>query len=64
MCFTAWIDQSSDNGPGILFLPVKMMKSVKTPVNVGTCLPLNKARVVSKASDEAVAAGKAVTVAT
>ena len=53
-----------DNGPGILFLPVKMMKSVKTPVNVGTCLPLNRARLVHKASDAAVLSGKAVTVAT
>jgi len=53
-----------DDGPGILFLPVKMMKSVKTQVDVGTCLPLNKAKTVSVASDAALAAGKAVTVAT
>jgi len=53
-----------DNGPGILFLPVKMMKSMKSKVDVGKCLPLNKARVVHKASDASVAAGKAVTVAT
>ena len=53
-----------DNGPGILFLPVKMMKSVKTTVDLGKCLPLNKARVHSQASAAAVAAGKAVTVAT
>jgi pyruvate/2-oxoglutarate/acetoin dehydrogenase E1 component len=53
-----------DNGPGILFLPVKMMKSVKSKVDVGKCLPLNKARLVHAASDAAVASGKAVTVAT
>jgi pyruvate/2-oxoglutarate/acetoin dehydrogenase E1 component len=53
-----------DNGPGILFLPVKMMKSVKAPVSVGVCLPLNKARVLNKASDASVKARKAVTVAT
>jgi len=35
-----------DNGPGILFLPVKMMKSVKSTVALGECLPLNKARLV------------------
>merc|ERR1740117_423126 len=34
-----------DNGPGILFLPVKQMKSVKGGVDEGVCLPMNKARV-------------------
>eukprot|EP00614_Pseudopedinella_elastica_P011746 CAMPEP_0172592566 /NCGR_PEP_ID=MMETSP1068-20121228/11560_1 /TAXON_ID=35684 /ORGANISM="Pseudopedinella elastica, Strain CCMP716" /LENGTH=803 /DNA_ID=CAMNT_0013389615 /DNA_START=67 /DNA_END=2478 /DNA_ORIENTATION=- len=53
-----------DDGPGILFLPVKMMKSVKSTIEEGVCLPLNKARVHHWASDESVAAHKAVTVAT
>jgi pyruvate/2-oxoglutarate/acetoin dehydrogenase E1 component len=51
-----------DNGPGILFLPVKMMKETKGPVTLGTCLPLNKAVYLHRASDEAVKSGKAVTV--
>ena len=53
-----------DNGPGILFLPVKMMKGTKRPVAVGECLPLNKAVLLEQASDAALAAGKAVTVLT
>merc|ERR1719253_2002332 len=53
-----------DNGPGMIFLPVKMMKGVKTPVAKGECLPLNKANVLHAASDEAVAEGRAVTVLT
>ncbi|CAM9465295.1 unnamed protein product [Chrysoparadoxa australica] len=53
-----------DNGPGMLFLPVKMMKSVKGTVNVGTCDPLNKCVVLNKASDASVKDGKAVTVLT
>lgn len=53
-----------DDGPGILFLPVKMMKEVKGSVDLGTCMPLNKAAVLHKASDESVAKGKAVTVLT
>merc|ERR1711968_342137 len=53
-----------DNGPGMIFLPVKQMKSVKTPVAKGECLPLNKANVLHAASDEAVAEGRAVTVLT
>ena len=53
-----------DNGPGILFLPVKQMKSVKGSVDVGVCLPMNKARVLHKASDASISAGKAVTVLT
>merc|ERR1711968_326335 len=53
-----------DNGPGMLFLPVKQMKSVKTTVALGKCDPLNKANVLHAASDEAVAEGRAVTVLT
>ncbi|KAH8068143.1 pyruvate dehydrogenase [Aureococcus anophagefferens] len=32
-----------DDGPGILFTPVKLMKDAKVPCDVGTCMPLNKA---------------------
>ncbi len=53
-----------DDGPGMLFTPVKLMKDEKVPVDVGTCLPLNKAHLMSKASDASVAASKAVTVLT
>jgi len=53
-----------DNGPGILFLPVKQMKSVKGSVDEGVCLPMNKAAVLHEASDASVSAGKAVTVLT
>lgn len=53
-----------DNGPGILFLPVKMMKEVKGTVNVGNCMPLNQAALLNKASDASVAKGKAITVLT
>ncbi|KAL3911884.1 MAG: hypothetical protein SGILL_007108 [Bacillariaceae sp.] len=53
-----------DNGPCFLFAPVKMMKEAKGPVDLGKCMPLNKAAVLHKASDEAVNAGKAVTVLT
>ena len=53
-----------DNGPGILFLPVKMMKESKGPIDIGKCMPLNKAELLHKASDASVAAGKAVTVLT
>merc|ERR1740138_1750268 len=53
-----------DNGPGMIFLPVKMMKGVKTPVAKGECLPLNKANVLHAASAESVANKKAVTVLT
>jgi pyruvate/2-oxoglutarate/acetoin dehydrogenase E1 component len=41
-----------------------MMKESKGVVPVGTCLPLNKAKVLHRASDAAVASGKAVTVLT
>lgn len=53
-----------DNGPGILFLPVKMMKEVKGKLDLDQCMPLNKAKLLHKASDESVANGKAVTVLT
>ena len=43
-----------DNGPGILFLPVKMMKEVKGSVAKDQCMPLNKAAVLHQASDAAV----------
>lgn len=36
-----------DNGPGILFTPVKTMKEAKGFVDVGECLPLNKCEVRS-----------------
>ena len=53
-----------DNGPGMLFLPVKMMKEVKGAVDLDRCLPLNKATVLNAASDASVQAKKAVTVLT
>ncbi|TFJ86361.1 hypothetical protein NSK_002569 [Nannochloropsis salina CCMP1776] len=53
-----------DNGPGILFLPVKLMKEIKGNAPVDQCLPMNKAVALSAASDAAVLAGKAVTVLT
>ncbi len=53
-----------DNGPGILFTPVKMMKDTKSTVDLDKCLPLSKAAVLNKASDSAINAGKAVTVLT
>ena len=51
-----------DNGPGILFLPVKMMKETKGPVKIGECLPLNKGVYLHKASYDSVKSNKAVTV--
>merc|ERR1711990_1150452 len=53
-----------DNGPGMLFLPVKQMKSVKSTIAVGKCDPLNKCKLLHEASAEAVASKKAVTVLT
>lgn len=53
-----------DNGPGILFCPVKMMKGVKGELELGRCLPLNKAAVLHAASEESVAKRTAVTVLT
>merc|ERR1719506_1069202 len=53
-----------DDGPGILFTPVKLMKDAKVPCDVGTCMPLNKAALVYAADPAAVANGDAVTVLT
>jgi len=53
-----------DNGPCFLFLPVKMMKDTKSKVDLGKCMPINKAVVLHSASDASIAAGKAVTVLT
>ena len=53
-----------DNGPCFLFAPVKQMKESKGPIDLGKCMPLNKAAVLQKASEETVKAGNAVTVLT
>ena len=53
-----------DNGPGILFTPVKTMKEAKGSVDLDRCLPLNKCELLHKAGDAAVKGGKAVTVLT
>lgn len=53
-----------DNGPCFLFAPVKMMKEAKGPVDLGQCMPLNKAALLHEASEESVKAGTAVTVLT
>ena len=53
-----------DNGPCFLFAPVKMMKESKGPVELGKCMPLNKAALLHEASADAVAGRKAVTVLT
>jgi 2-oxoisovalerate dehydrogenase E1 component len=53
-----------DNGPCFLFAPVKMMKEAKGPVDLGKCMPLNKAALLHEASAECVKAGNAVTVLT
>jgi len=53
-----------DNGPGMLFLPVKQMKSVKTTISLDKCDPLNKCKLIHEASAESVANKKAVTVLT
>merc|ERR1719326_2841888 len=53
-----------DDGPGILFTPVKTMKEAKGFVPVDECLPLNKAKLLHEASDAAVQGRKAVTVLT
>lgn len=52
-----------DNGPGVLLLPVKLMKT-KGPLTVDNFLPLHKATLQHVASDESIANGKAVTVLT
>lgn len=53
-----------DNGPGILFLPVKMMKDVKSGLQVGKCLPLNRAALLHSASTSSIMSGKAITILT
>jgi pyruvate/2-oxoglutarate/acetoin dehydrogenase E1 component len=53
-----------DNGPCFLFAPVKMMKESKGPVELGKCMPLNKAALLHEASLDAISRGKAVTVLT
>ena len=53
-----------DNGPCFLFAPVKMMKEAKGPVDLGKCMPLNKAALLHEASQECVDSGNAVTVLT
>jgi TPP-dependent pyruvate/acetoin dehydrogenase alpha subunit/pyruvate/2-oxoglutarate/acetoin dehydrogenase E1 component len=53
-----------DNGPCFLFAPLKTMKEAKGPVDLGKCLPLNKACLLHEASEQSVKAGKAVTVLT
>merc|ERR1712157_301046 len=53
-----------DNGPCFIFAPVKMMKDTKGTVELDYCLPLNKAALLHKASDESVKRGNAVTVLT
>jgi 2-oxoisovalerate dehydrogenase E1 component len=46
-----------DNGPCFLFAPVKTMKEAKGPVDLGKCLPLNKAFLLHEASEQSVKAG-------
>ena len=53
-----------DDGPGILFTPVKLMKDEKVKCDVGACLPLNEAKLMREASAASVASGNAVTVLT
>lgn len=53
-----------DNGPGILFTPVKTMKEPKGSVSLDVCLPLNQAKVLHAASADSISGGKAVTVLT
>ena len=53
-----------DNGPCFLFAPVKMMKESKGAVDLGRCMPLNKAALLNEASQASVDSGTAVTVLT
>ena len=48
------VPQIRDNGPGILFLPVKMMKETKGRVAQGSCMPLNKAALLHSARSDIV----------
>eukprot|EP01041_Mallomonas_annulata_P001562 gene1562-3017_t len=59
-----------DNGPGMLFLPVKRMKETigscssggVGELDLGKCLPLNKAALIHKASDVSMQNGNGVTI--
>jgi TPP-dependent pyruvate/acetoin dehydrogenase alpha subunit/pyruvate/2-oxoglutarate/acetoin dehydrogenase E1 component len=53
-----------DNGPCMLFAPVKMMKFAKGPVDLGQCMPLDKDVLIHEASSASVQSHKAVTVLT
>jgi len=53
-----------DNGPCMLFAPVKMMKEAKGPVNLGQCASLNKSALLHEASAQSVSSRTAVTVLT
>ena len=53
-----------DDGPGILFTPVKLMKDAKVQCDVGTCLRLDEAKVLHDAHPDAISNGDAVTVLT
>jgi len=53
-----------DNGPCMLFAPVKMMKEAKSKLDLGNCMPLNKSVLLHEASDDCVKSGNAVTVLT
>lgn len=50
-----------DDGPGLLFVPVKLMKDSKTVIEPDNCWPLNKARLLHQAPPDAK---KVVTVLT
>jgi pyruvate/2-oxoglutarate/acetoin dehydrogenase E1 component len=52
-----------DDGPCFLIFPVKMMRDIKSTVDLGKCMPL-KAALLHEASTESVKVGKAVTVLT
>jgi len=53
-----------DNGPCFLFAPVKMMKESKGKLDLGKCMPLNKAALLHKASEDTIKSGNVVTVLT
>ena len=53
-----------DNGPGVLFFPVKMMKEAKSGIDHGKCDRLDKCVVLKEASEASIKARKAVTVLT
>jgi len=53
-----------DNGPCFLFAPVKMMKESKGKVDLGNCMPINKAALLHEATEDTVKSRNAVTVLT